>query len=128
MTYDLAALDTGKSAEEGVWMELEHPATNEPLGMKLKVLGVDSEQYQKALRKQQDRRLKRGMRKVKSAELENEGIELLAQCVTEWEGFTYNKKELECNLENVRWFLKTYKWAKDQIDDFIGDRSNFLPA
>jgi uncharacterized protein YbcI len=128
MTFDLANLDTGKTAEEGVWMELEHPASGEALGMHVKVLGVDSERYQKALRKQQDKRLKKRNKTIKAEELENEGIELLAQCVAEWEGFTYNENELECNLENVRWFLKTYKWAKDQIDDFIGDRSNFLPA
>jgi hypothetical protein len=38
----------------------------------------------------------------------------------------YNGEELACDIENKRWLYKTYRWIFDQVDEFIGDRGNFL--
>lgn len=122
MTLDLATL----SVAEETWVEIEHPSTAEPVGIQIKVAGSDSEIYKKQMRKQQDKRLKRGFRKVNSEQLETEGRELLVACTLDWKGVVYNGEELECNAENVRWLYKTYSWIKDQVDNAIGDVSNFL--
>lgn len=126
MSFDLANLNVAEKSEEGTWIEIEHPVSSEPLGMHVKILGTESKAYQKALRKNQDKRLKKGMRKVKSEELENESIELLVQCVVDWQDFVFEGEELECKPENIRWVFKNYKWVKDQVDEQIGDYSNFL--
>lgn len=126
MSYDLEALDTGKTSDEGQWMELENPKNSEPLDMHIKLLGKDSEAYKKQVRKNQDRNLKKGFRKLKAENLENETIELLAACTIDWKGIIYQGNELEFTKENVRWLYKTYDWAKEQADEFIGDRGNFL--
>lgn len=123
---DLATLNTTPSAEEGSWLELEHPVTGEPLDIHIKLAGTDSDHYQKQLRKQQDKRLKKGFRKTKSEELENEGIELLVACTLEWKNVVHEDQELQCDAANVRWLYKNYKWIKEAVDEFVGDRSNFL--
>jgi hypothetical protein len=123
---DLASLDTGKNSDEGVWMELESPKDGEPLGMHIKVLGKDSKEYKSQIRKNNDKKLKKGFRNLKFEKIETEEIELLTACTADWKGVVYNGEELEFSRENVRWLYKTYSWAKEQVDEFIGDRSNFL--
>jgi len=125
MSVDLSQYDTKKSSEEGAWLEIESP-TGEPLGIHFKILGVDSEVYNKQLRKNQDKMMKKGMKNIKSENIEVEGIELLVACTVDWEGIADNGEDLGCTKENVRYVYKNYPWIKDQIDEFIGDRSNFL--
>ena len=129
MTVDLSQLDTSKTSESGVWMEIENPSTGEPLGIKFKVLGMDSKAYRDHQRKTQDRNIKkgfRGLKQLKSETIENDKIELICACTVDWENVVYNGEVLDCTRENCRWLYKQYTWIFDQIDEFIGDRGNFL--
>jgi len=126
MTVDLSQFDTKKTSEEGVWVEIENPIDGEPLGIHFKILGSDSEVYNKQIRKNKDKMMKQGMRNIKSENLEVEEIELLVACTVDWDNIVDNGEKLECTKENVRYVYKNYPWIKDQVDDFIGDRSNFL--
>ena len=126
---DLAKLDTSKASEEGVWCDIENPSTGEATGIRIKVLGMDSKAYKDQTRKVQDRNLKkgfRGMKNLKSETLENNRIELICVCTVEWENVHYNGEERPCDNENKRWLYKEYTWIFDQVDEFIGDRGNFL--
>lgn len=126
MTFDLSTLNTAENAEEGAWLELEHPSSGEPLGIHIKLVGVDSKTYNKQLRKQQDKRLKKQFKNISAQELENESIELLVACTLDWEGVIFEENALECNKENVRWLYKNFKWIREACDDFIGERAHFL--
>lgn len=129
MTVDLSRLDTSKTSESGVWMEIENPSTGEPLGIKFKVLGMDSKAYRDHQRKTQDRNIKkgfRGLKQLKSETIENDKIELISACTVDWENVVYAGEVLDCTRENCRWLYKQYTWIFDQIDEFIGDRGNFL--
>jgi len=126
---DLAKLDTNKASEEGVWCEIENPANGELTGIRIKVLGMDSKAYQDQTRKIQDKNLKkgfRGMKNLKTETLDNNKIELICVITTEWENVEYNGEAMECNIENKRWLYKTFRWVFDQVDEFVGDRGNFL--
>lgn len=126
---DLATLDTSKASEEGVWVDIENPATGEATGIRIKVLGMDSKAYLDHTRKVQDRNLKkgfRGMKNLKSEVLDNNKIELICACTVEWENIQFNSEVMLCNPENKKWLYKTYRWIFDQVDEFIGDRGNFL--
>jgi len=128
-TVDLNTLDTSKASEDGVWTEIENPSTGEPLGIKIKVLGMDSKAYQDQQRKTQDRNMKkgfRGLKQLKSETIEKDKIELICACTVDWENVVYDGEALECTRENCRWLYKTYRWIFDQVDEFIGDRGNFL--
>jgi DNA polymerase III alpha subunit len=126
---DLAKLDTNKASEEGVWCDIENPATGEQTGIRIKVLGMDSKAYKNQTRKVQDRNLKkgfRGMKNLKSETLENNKRELICVCTVDWENIQYNTENLECNPENKKWLYKEFPWIFDQVDEFIGDRGNFV--
>ena len=126
---DLATLDTNKASEEGVWCDIEHPSTGELTGIRIKTLGMDSKAYQNQTRKVQDKNLKkgfRGMKNLKTEVLDNNKIELICSCTIEWENVELGGVVLECNSENKRMVYKTYRWIFDQVDEFIGDRGNFL--
>ena len=126
---DLAKLDTSKASEEGVWCDIENTSTGEQTGIRIKVLGMDSKAYKDQTRKVQDRNLKkgfRGMKNLKSETLENNRIELICVCTVEWENVQYNGKNVPCDVEKQRWLYKEYPWIFDQVDEFIGDRGNFL--
>lgn len=126
MTYSLDQLNTAKTADEGVWMEIEHPVSGEPIDMHLKMLGSDSETYKKTIRKQQDRHLKKGLRQLKSEQVEADTIELIVSCTLDWRNVEENGQELDCTKENVRHVYKTYDFVKEQAREFVEDRSNFL--
>ena len=126
---DLAKLDTNKASDEGVWCQIENPATGDSTGIRIKVLGMDSKVYLDQTRKVQDRNLKkgfRGMKTLKSETLDNNKIDLICACTVAWENVKYNGEDLICDAENKRWLYKTYRWIFDQVDEFIGDRGNFL--
>lgn len=126
---DLAKLDTNKASEDGVWCDIENPATGEQTGIRIKVLGMDSKEYQAQTRKVQDKNLKkgfRGMKNLKSETLDNNKIDLICVCTKEWENVQFNGEVVPCDMENKRWLYKTYRWIFDQVDEFVGDRGNFL--
>lgn len=126
MTISLDQLNTSKAADEGVWMELDHPVTGEPIDMHLKLLGSDSETYKKTLRKQQDRHLKKGIRNLRSEQVEADTIELLVNCTVDWRNVEEHGEEISCTKENIRHVYKSYDFVKEQARDFVEDRSNFL--
>ena len=44
----LTDLDTATKANEGLWVDISHPVTGKPTGMKVQILGADSKAYEKA--------------------------------------------------------------------------------
>lgn len=123
---DLKTLDITSPANEGVWMDIEHPITGEVLDIKIKVAGIDSNIYRKKLREQQNKRIRKGFKNITAEELEAEAIELLVACTLDWKGVEYEGQELECNPENIRKIYKEFPWIREQVDLFINDRANFL--
>lgn len=126
--FDLAQLDLTAKSNDGEWLELEHPVTGEPLGIKIKLAGVDSDIYKKQLRKLQDRRLRKGLRTITAEEFEEEQLQLLVACTLDWKGMIYEGKELEPTKENIRMIYEKFGWIREQVDNFIGDRRNFLKS
>ncbi|NIA10013.1 MAG: hypothetical protein GWP10_09865 [Nitrospiraceae bacterium] len=126
---DLSQLSTNVKSEEGAWLTLEHPVTGDPLFGRIKLAGVDSKIYQKQARANQDRQLRKGFRsKFSSAELESSRIALLVAITLAWENIAENGQELEPTSENVRHVYTTYPWIREQVDEFAGDRANFIKS
>ena len=123
---DLKKLNITEKAEEGSWCELEHPVTGETLDIRIKLAGIDSKTYREAARKQINKRLKKGLRKISIEDTEQEEIELLAACTLDWENVEYEGNVLECNPENVKFVYKEFPWIREQVDAFIADRGNYL--
>lgn len=137
---DLAQYDTKKASEDGAEFALKDPATKRPIkgddgeNVIFHVIGKHSETYIKAQTRITNRRLKevRGRGPQSSAEeLEDEAIELLSVAVVSWtNNFKVDALQLECTPVNVRRLLSDprFRWIREQVDEFVGDIANFLPA
>lgn len=125
---DLTQLNTDVLSDEGAWLTLEHPITGAPLSARIKLAGIDSKIYQKQVRKNQDKRLKRFRFKTSSDELENERLTLLVAITLEWEDVAEGGSMLERTSENIRHLYTEYPWIREQADEFAGDRANFIKS
>lgn len=128
---DLRQFETGK---DGEWLDVLHPTTGEILRdeegapMRILLLGKDSDDYRKAQRAATQRRLKsRSKRSMIDAEtLEREAVEVLIVCTKDWEGVGDAGEDLSCTPENVRRVYSSYLWLREQVDEFVEDRGNFM--
>lgn len=129
--FDLAELDTASLSNEGIDVAIYHPTTKADLGISITVHGADSDVFRKAQRAQQNRRLKNMARgrngsKLTAEELETEGLDTLVACTKSWAGVVLQGKALDCEDENVRAVYVKFPWIREQVEDAIGDRANFI--
>ena len=129
---DLASIDTVAGANKGFDVSIYHPGTLEDLGITITVLGKDSDLYRQKSTKMQQKRLdklaKGGFRK-KNMNIDGsdaDAIRLLAECTTGWIGVIENKEEIPFSVDNAIDLYTKYPWMREQIDEAIADRSNFL--
>jgi hypothetical protein len=111
---------------EGVWINIDDVNGVQIEGVRVKILGIDSDTYKKKQRQITDKRINNRKMKITSAELESEGLALVASCIVEWEGVEDNDGAVVCNESNVRKFLSENTFVKEQIDAAIADRANFI--
>ena len=113
-------------SNEGVWINIDDVNGVQIEGVRVKILGIDSDPYKKKQRQITDKRINNRKMKITSAELESEGLSLIASCIVEWEGVEDNDGAVACNESNVRKFLSENTFVKEQIDAAIADRANFI--
>lgn len=146
---DLSKLDSVSAANEGFEVQLYHPGSREDLGIFIKVLGKDSDAHSKLFQAQQRRRVEKmtkgGMRlrvNLSPESVEQDTTDLLAVCTVSWRtveqdkddpklehakpALLLNGAELACTRENAARVYKEYPWIKEQVDDAVNDRANFL--
>lgn len=138
---DLATLDTKKGAEQSYALEFSHPDTGAKLGCGVMLIGADAEIYQKKLRAFQKKRAQQFIRNRKFAlspeEAEDEQIDLLVVATTGfWEKgedgqmlstLTIDGKKLEFSAANARELYVRFMWAREDAQEAVRDRANFLP-
>jgi hypothetical protein len=129
-----------KVQDEGKRLDLRHPATGEVLTygendekvMYLVIGSSDSETYRKSQRKVIDRRIKQQQKfrqaRMTAAQLEEEAMLSLAEVT--YDGRVFMKgKEIKITPGAVAVDLyKEYSWIREQANDFLEDRSNFLQS
>ena len=136
---DLATIDTVKGANAGFDVKIYHPGTNEDIGVNIRVLGKDSDEFQRISRAQQKRRMdkltKGGFRgaNIPLESIEQDAIDLLASLTKGWKQedkstITLDGEELACTKENAVAVYERFPWIKEQIDAAIGDRANFIKS
>jgi len=133
--FDLTSLNTTKACNAGADVEIRHPVTNAPLGIKIRVLGRDSDTFKEYTRDTLNTRLRReamAQKRGKDADLrtveviEQENMDLLVVCTVGWQGVVLDGKELPFEEGNVRKVYKEYPWIYDQVNEAIGSLENFL--
>lgn len=133
MSFDLNSLKPVK-ADEGATLELVHPETEEVIsGLTITLLGQDSKVYRKLLLSKQQAALNRIAKGKKAVDYDAEkmaddSIDDLVKLTISWTGVTVSGETLECTPDNVRRVYNEWNWVKEQVQEFVADRSNFFRA
>lgn len=116
-------------------LQVLHPVTFEPLENEGKPVvivlhGPDSQAQKKVVRGFQNDAIKQGMKKKKmnisSEQLEARALALDVASTADWKNLTYEGKQLKCTPENVKKVYSELPWLREQVEEFISERSNFL--
>lgn len=132
-SFDLSTLDTVAASNAGTDIELFHPATNEDLGITITVLGRDSAEFKRVQTEQSRRRMskmqKSGSYKataIPASEMEQDSIDLLASCTKGWKNLAYQGADLPFSFDNAVMIYAAMPWIREQIDQAVSDRANFI--
>ncbi len=139
---NLSKFAQADKSNEGVEMVLKDPATSADLKdeatgepVTITLMGSDSSQYIALQRQISDARLRRasgmrsGLSKIigSAEELEQDSIRLLTLATKGWKHVQLEEgKDLEFNPQNVTRIYTDFRWIREQAEQFIADRSNFL--
>ncbi|WP_428428228.1 hypothetical protein [Pararhizobium sp.] len=117
---------TVEDCDRGAELELLHPVTNVPTGLKMTLAGPDSETQRRARLTMLDRigELAMADGRVSAEHREAESIAMLARCVLRWD-IAQDGQPLPLTHDNaVR--LLSVSWVREQADAFAGTRANFI--
>ena len=130
---DLSKLDIKEAADQGAEMVLRHPNTDEILytddkPIVFELLGADSTEYRRRLRMAGNKNISKGRKGQTVEKLEAETVDLLAACTVNWTGVVLDGETLEFSFQAAKQLYgdERFRWIYDQVDEFIGERSNFL--
>ena len=133
---DLSNLDVVALAEQGVTVELKHPATGESLtndkGDKMIVVVAGSDS--KIFKSEVNARVKQNMLKKSKKDdvdiegMEKRGAELLAKCTLSWSGIQEAGKDVAFSVAAAQSLYLKYPWIKEQVDAACGDRAELFKA
>lgn len=119
-----------KSFLDSATVSIVNPVTGDKLGIEIELASPDSSKYRakslEVMNKQLERNLKAKNKTATVEQLENNGNEVLAGATISWSGLGENGKELPCTYENALHVYSEYKFIKEQVDEFLGDRKNFF--
>lgn len=149
--FDVSALGTTQDAEQPVWFEIVSNRDGSPTGVQFQVVGRDSEQYRRLNRRFLNKRFDDMSRtrkmKLTAEQTEAEGLELLGACVLGFRSRLYKRvdgvlvalepeqfesviniggNKLTFTKENLKLVFKTVPEMREQLEDFLADRANFL--
>ena len=133
-TSDIADFDTVTASEQGSVMEVRNPKTGEVMRhddgrpFTITYLGKDSESFRNLARTQSDRRISNNMRTrspVLTAVIEKDDIELIIAVTLQWD-IVLGGKIPPSNSKEYRAAYMKYPWLKEQGDEFVGVRANFI--
>jgi hypothetical protein len=133
---DLSNLDVVALAEQGVTVELKHPATGEVLtndkGDKMVVVVAGSDS--KIFKAEVNARVKQNMLKKSKKDdvdiegMEKRGAELLAKCTLSWSGIQRGGKDVAFSVAAAQEIYLQFPWIKEQVDAACGDRAELFKA
>lgn len=113
-------------------VEILHPVTNKPTGIKVVLLSRYHPDIKAMVRKIQDTRMAQARRNkpMDAATIEDETLEVLAASVKSWQGLDRDGEALACTRENVLDLLRNpgYQWMRRQIDESLGNDALFFGA
>jgi hypothetical protein len=114
--------------DKGRLLELADPFTGEPTGLKLWIVGPDSDTAHRARIALADElaELSDADGRVSAENREKARLNCLGKHVLRWEVAEADGKPVPFNTVNLLKVLRV-QWVQQQVDAFAGDRRNFAP-
>jgi len=130
----LEQFDTS-SSEEGIDMPVLRPDNGEPLlqddgktPVTVCVAGTDSDRYRKAELANRTRYIRKRDKTFRAEDIETNEMNILVGITVSWSGIVVDGETLDCTPDNIRKVYTRFKFIRDQVNAFAGERANFLPA
>lgn len=117
-----------ESSLDSNWITITDPRSGVNTDIRIRVNSPDSKEYQKLVHKLSNDRLKQMSKRgsITSEQVEQENIELLASNTLEWEGLTSGGQAIPFSHQAAVDLYTRFKWLREQVDAFLGDRKNFF--
>lgn len=101
-----------------------------PQPVKISLVCCDSAEYSNIHKRQvtdiADRASSRKGKIITGESAEKDKLDLLVACTKGWAGFTMNGAPFPYSPANARTLYTRYKFIREQVDEFIHERGNFL--
>jgi hypothetical protein len=122
----MTELSTIVAAERGI--DIKHPATEQPIGLRITLLPDHHSQVKAASRKAvNDRLISRG--KVTAEKMEAGRTDMLVASVGGWEfqdELTFHGEKPAFSEQALRKLFKELPWVAEQVDLELGNRAEFF--
>lgn len=112
-------------------IDIVHPASGEPLGIKVTVLSLNDPKMSYLKRRIVNQRLEleRRGKTFKADDIEENNVALLIAAMVDWkwEGdIDFQGEKPEFNEKNIKEVFKSLPWFKNQISEAVGDEESFF--
>ena len=110
-------------------IDINHPVTLEPIGLKIDLLPTTSKQVRDVQRKHANENIKNRFKTTTAEKLEANALDILVAATAGWtwgEGADWKGGKPELTPENVREVYKKAPWIRKQVDEALGDDAEFF--
>lgn len=112
-------------------IDIIHPGSGEPLGIKVSVVSVGDERTKKVKRRILDEKLRLESRgkSFKSEDFEENTFQILYATMTGWEWsgeIVFDGAKPDFNVKNVRMVFDRLPWFRAQIEEAVADETAFF--
>jgi glutamine amidotransferase-like uncharacterized protein len=127
MAFDLNDLDIISRADVGAECVIKNPVTGEDTPAYLMLAGADSLVYKHAQHRIANARINRkSTARITIEEIEAEQIGVLVECTIGWDGMVMGGVEMPFDRATVRRMYEKFPTVREQAEQFISDRGNYL--
>lgn len=114
-----------------IGLDLMHPKTNKPVGIKVELQSLESDAVKSVQRAIANKALRNGRNSTTAEKIEANSIAILSAAIVSWtwaDGITLGDlKKPACTEENKQKLLSNPVWSS-QIDRALGDDSAFFAS
>jgi len=124
-------MDISSIAPKSRTVDITHPVTGEPVGIKFVLLPDSDEKVKKAKRVIQNRQLQSRKLNITAEQLEANSLDLLVAAIDSWEwtgDAEFRGEKPEFTAANVRTVLRDVDWIRKQVDRELGNEEAFFEA
>lgn len=129
---DLENFDTVTRANEGAPCALKDVRTGKPTDAVITVRGMDSDDFQRLkadrARDMAARRESGNYAELTQEERDELAVDTLARMTVGWTGLSHGGQPLVFSVAAARDLYRRFPAIREQVNVFIADRANFLPA